>query len=257
MSESSFSPHIPEDQRVQYDFDAIREEVEALLTDTARMAVMDPFDHLEWALALPLCMGLSRPPELLGRAAHRCSALGPRALHAHRRKTLDGWLERKRVLDPIWSHVRESLPSHVSEMFSPNKNILLLREILVSARFPDESLVDDLAHGFPLVGKLARSATLPRVPYPPVAETGESLLQQLGDRNDDIIRRVLASTVEDAGVALEMDEKCTAEMTSGRAREVPLATVVACCILTPRFPVDEGVKYNKEGVRVRKVQQGG
>ena len=53
--------------------------------------------------------------------------------------------ERKRVLDPAWQHLWELLPSHVREVLGPKRNLLLLREMLVSAGYADETLVDDLA----------------------------------------------------------------------------------------------------------------
>jgi hypothetical protein len=146
------------------------------------------------------------------------------------------------VLDPVWLALREPLPSHVQEVLGPKKNVLLLREILVSASYHDESLVDDLARGFPLIGKLPRSGTLPSVPYPPTPETRESLLDQVGQRNDEILHRVMAWSVVDVEIALEVDKKGAAEVTAGKACEVPLATVVASCVLSPRFPVGEGWK---------------
>ena len=69
-----------------------------------------------------------------------------------------------------------SLPSHVRQVLGPKKNLLLLREMLVAAGYADETLVADLAQGFPLIGKLPRSGTLPKVSYPLVEETRESLL---------------------------------------------------------------------------------
>ena len=170
MSEKNdnYSPHTP---GVQYDFDAVREVVEALLADSVMLARMSPLAHLKWALSLPLCMGLSRPPELLARAAHRSSALGSRALQDHRRKTLDAWLERKRVLDPMWRHLWESLPPHVRDVLGPKKNLQLLRDILVSAGHHDNSLVEDLAQGFPLIGQLSRSGALPWKEYSETLET--------------------------------------------------------------------------------------
>ena len=167
----NFCSHSSWDQRVHSDIDAVRSAVDALLADVERVVVMTPLDHLDWALSLPLCMGISRPPEMLRRAAHRSRALRHRGLEAYRQKTLASWFERKRVLDPAWRHVWGLLPSHVREVLGPKKNLLLLREMLVSASYADESVVDDLARGFPLIGELPRSGTLPKVSYPSVEET--------------------------------------------------------------------------------------
>ena len=163
------------------------------------------------------------------------------------------WLERKKVLDPVWLHLRESLPSHVRDVLGPRKNLLLLREILASAGFEDSALVDDLAKGFPLTGELPRSGTLLAVEYALPAETRDSLLQQLGRRNDDILRRVVAATAADVEVAEEMDRKTADEIEAGKVCEVPLASVMDHCVITPRFPVDEGIKV-KKGVERRMVR---
>ena len=248
MSEdtTTFCSHSSWNQRVHSDFDAVRSAVDALLANVERVVVMTPLDHLDWALALPLCMGFSRPPEMLRRAVHRGRAFGHRGLEAHRQKTLASWFERKRVLDPAWRHLWGLLPSHVCEVLGPKRNLLLLREMLVSAGYADESLVDDLARGFPLIGELPRSGTLPEVSYPSVEETRESLLWQADWRNDEILRRVAASFVSDVEVAAELDAKSQSEVESGKASEVPLAKVVKRCVVTPRFPVDEGWRWKND-----------
>ena len=107
MSEdnTTFSSHSSCDQRVHSDVDAVRSAIEALLADVVRVGVMTPLDYLVWALALPLCMGISRPPEMLRRMIHRSRAFGHCGLETHRQKTLASWCERKRVLDPAWQHL--------------------------------------------------------------------------------------------------------------------------------------------------------
>ena len=255
MSEdnTTFSSHSSCDQRVHSDVDAVRSAIDALLADVKHVGVMTPLDHLDWALALPLCMGISRPPEMLRRAVHRSRAFGHRGLEAYRQKTLASWFERKRVLDPAWQHLWEQLPSHVRQVLGPKRNLLLLREMLVAAGYADETLVADLAQGFPLIGKLPRSGTLPEVSYPLVEETRESLLWQAGWRNDEILSRVAASFVSDVEVAAELDAKSQSEVESGKASEVPLAEVVKRCVVTPRFPVDEGWRW-KDDNWVRRVR---
>ena len=56
-------------------------------------------------MALPLCMRISRPPEMLRRVVHRSRAFGHLGLEAYGQKTLASWSERKRVLDPAWQHL--------------------------------------------------------------------------------------------------------------------------------------------------------
>ena len=238
MSEDNvtFSSHSSCEQRVHSDVDAVRSAIDALLADVEHVNVMTPLDHLDWALTLPVCMGISRPPEMLRRAIHKSRALGHRNLEAYRQKSLASWFERKRVLDPVWQHLREQLPSHVRQVLGPKRNLLLLREMLVAAGYADATLVTDLAQGFPLIGRLPRSGTLPEVSYPSVEETRESLLWQAGWRNEMILGRVAASIVSDVEVAAELDAKSQSEIESGKAFEMPLAEVVKRCVVTPRFP---------------------
>ena len=71
-----------------------------------------------------------------------------RGLEAYRQKTLASGFERKRVLDPAWQHLWTLLPSHVRAVLGPKRNLLLLREMLVSAGYAEETLVADFAQGF-------------------------------------------------------------------------------------------------------------
>ena len=92
-------------QRVHSVVDVVRRAIEALFADVVRVGVLTPLNHLERALALPLCMGISRPPEMLRRVVHRSRAVGHLGLEAYGQKTLASWFERKRVLDPAWQHL--------------------------------------------------------------------------------------------------------------------------------------------------------
>ena len=85
--------------------DVVRRAIEALLADVVRVGVLTSLNQLERALALPLCMGISRPPEMLRRVVHRSRAFGHLGLEAYGQKTLASWFERKRVLDPAWQHL--------------------------------------------------------------------------------------------------------------------------------------------------------
>ena len=84
-----------------------------------------------------------------------------------------------------------------------------------------------------------------------VEETRKSLLWQAGWRNDEILSRVAASFVSDVEVAAELDAKSQSEVESGKASEVPLAEVVKRCVVTPRFPVDEGWRWKEDSWMLR------
>ena len=247
------TPRCACDHGVQFDFDAVRAEVESLLADLERMAAMSPLDHLEWALMLPTCAGLSRPPGLLGHAVHTSDQMEAAKLDAFRHRALDSWLERKRVLDPPWHSIWLALPPHVRAVLGPKKNILLLRELLCAAGYPHDSLVDDLLGGFALIGELPRSGTLPEADYPLTSETRESLLESASQRNYAVLHRVATSMDLTTEIANDMDRNTFAQVESKRAAEVSLCSVVEECVLTPRFPADEGLKL-KRGAWKRSVR---
>ena len=174
------------DYAVHFDFDEVRKQVEALLNDPDRLSLMSPLEHFQWARTLPACTGDSQLPSLLARAAQQVAALGTLHLQEYRSQSWEYWLERKRVLDPIWACAWEALPSHVRAVLGPKKNILLLRELLVAAGCPDKALIDDLTIGFPLLGELPRSGSLPACAYVETEETRESLLRCAAERNSDM-----------------------------------------------------------------------
>ena len=68
---------------------------------------------------------------------------------------------RKRVTSEHWRRICASLPGHVQRVLGPEKNILLLSEMLRAAGSPDVDLPHCLTHGFALVGKMPLSHTLP------------------------------------------------------------------------------------------------
>ena len=90
------------------------------------------------------------------------------------------------MLDTIWACAREALPPHVRSVLGPKKNLLLLHELLDAARCPDKSLIDDVTLGFPYVGELPRSGSLPECTYEESAQTRETLRRQAAARSDEM-----------------------------------------------------------------------
>ena len=191
-------------QRVHSVVLVVRRTIDALLADVVRVGVLTPLNHLERALALPLCMGISRPPEMLRRVVHRSRAFG----HL-------GW---KRMAKRLWLHglsnvcwtqrgstCRNSYRHTSVKCLGPKRNLLLVREMLVAARYADNTLETDLAQGFPLINELPSQWHFAKVSYPLVEKTRKSLLWQAGWRNDEIPNQVAASFVSDVEDAAELD----------------------------------------------------
>ena len=51
-----------------------------------------------------------------------------------------------------WHTMFAGLPAHVQQVLGPEKNLLLLAEMLQAAGSEDTELVSHLSHGFPLLG---------------------------------------------------------------------------------------------------------
>ena len=134
------------------DIQRVRACVGAFLEDKERIASMTPLDHLAWAEGLPPCLDTVDLPVLLEDAAVQAGKLSCAALGRHRLEAKAFWMERKRVLDPEWATRFRRLPGHVQSVLGPKKNLLLLREMLLASESPDESRVECLSVGFPLVG---------------------------------------------------------------------------------------------------------
>ena len=126
---------------------------------------MLPLDHLEWAAGLPPCGDSVDLPLLLQEAVDKTAVLGYAGVASMRSEAKAFWLERKRVLDSEWAERFRTLPEHVQSVLGPKKNLLLLQEMLHACESPDVNLFHNLVQGFPLVGKLPRSGTLPPVEY--------------------------------------------------------------------------------------------
>ena len=86
------------------------------------------------------------------------------------------------MLDPEWAAVFRQLPGHVQTVLGPKKNLLLLREMLIASGSPDDTLIDDLMGGFPLIGELVCSGTLPMVAYEGMRSVSE-VLEARKERN--------------------------------------------------------------------------
>ena len=150
MSEdnTTFSSHSSCDQRVHSVVDVVRRAIEALLADVVRVGVLTPLNHLERALALPLCMGISRPPEMLRRVVHRSRAFGLLVWKRMAKSLLLHGLSGNVCWTQLGSTCRNSYLHTSVKCRGPKRNLLLLREMLVAAGYADNTLETDLAQGF-------------------------------------------------------------------------------------------------------------
>ena len=164
----------------------------AFLADTETASRMSPLEHLEWVRrSLPLISDRCQAPDILEDALKVNSEFTPKEISNLRAEARQHWLERKRVLDPTWRNMFTALPEHVRSVLGPEKNLLLLGEMLQRAGSRDHSLIEHLSQGFPMIGRLPRSGSARLIDYTQPTETRSSLLQAAGDRN---IQMLLCAT---------------------------------------------------------------
>ena len=243
---------VPIECSIGSDIRRVREIVNSLLQDKWLMGRMSQLDHLSWAEGLPSCGEEIDLPVLIEEALDECSGLDERQVLARRLEAKTFWMERKRVLDLEWAAVFRRLPAHVQSVLGPKKNLLLLREMLAASESPDVTLVENLMEGFPLVGELVRSGTLPRVAYESMRPLHE-LIDARELKNDSMLERVKASKVHDDEVQTAFDESVEKEIATGKAFEISVKQAREKAVITPRFAVDQGFKLKKRK-RVRKVR---
>ena len=195
MSEdnTTFSSHSSCDQRVHSVVVVVRRAIEALLADVVRVGVLTQLDHIERALALPLCMGISRPPEMLRRVVHRSRAFGHLGLEAYGRLLLHG-LSGNVCWTQFGSTCRNSYLHTSVKCRGPKRNLLLLREMLVAARYADNTLKTDLAQGFPLINELPSQWHFAKVSYPLVEKKKRERVRACSGRPVGAMMRFLVES---------------------------------------------------------------
>jgi hypothetical protein len=152
----------------------VKQAVDDLLA-SSHIATMTPIEHWEWALSLPVSSEERIVPDMLGTASDWALESTPTSLNTHRSAAVIHWAERKDALHDRWRLELATLPRHVQSVLGPEKNLLLLEEMLTAAGSTDVNLVQCLRDGFPLIDKLPRSGTVPSVPYSDPPESLASL----------------------------------------------------------------------------------
>ena len=225
--------------------------MQELLADASRLERMSPWDHLAWAQKLPRFSEEITLPATQTVALQLPSA-DPDRLHLLRKEAYNYWKERKRVTEPAWQRLRGALAPHVQRVLGPDKNLLLFTEMLRACESPDVQLPHCLAHGFPLLGNIPATGTLPEK-VPEDALPRQELLDEAALINSRVLDRVSREVHVASAVQRGLLQKTEEEVRAGKAEWISLASLPANAVLTPRFPADEGFKC-KRGVRVRSIR---
>ena len=224
----------------------------ALLASPAELQVMTPLQHLEWARSLPQTNDALVLPAHLQTEVDAVNGMTPVEIGDSQTRAESFWRKRKHDLQQEWEHRFKQLPLHVRQVRGIRKNLLLLEEMMKAAECTDLTLTSCLMQGFPIVGRLPRSGSMVPCPYGKrELSIGEDLARADACGQNDMMARVRGSQVEPQ-VAQVLWIKCCEEVATGKAAWLSLEDL-AGKVLTPRFPVDEGVRISG-GVKKRKVR---
>ena len=135
---------------------------------------------------------------------------------------------------------------------------------MAAAGSPDLDLARTLEQGFPLVGHLPPAGNLefkkPKKPSgnlepkkPKEPKEPEALLRDAWWNNESILARAANPGPVEPAVAEAFAAKVAEEIEAGKAEWVPLDRAMAGGVITPRFPVDEGLSTKADGSVKRKV----
>ena len=144
--------------------------------------------------------------------------------------------------------------------------------MLSAAGSPDSFLTAHLESGFPLVGILPAGGN-EEACEPWLERAPSALWRGRAGANADVLQRAARSGAADQEVQAAFLAKAqeeaiplrlarpsagvprAREVDCGKAVWIPLREAVADCVLTPRFPVDEGYKLKADGSSRRKARR--
>ena len=132
---------------------------------------------------------------------------------------------------------KQSLPPHIRASLK-NKRILLFKEMLEAARYPDKAVADDMASGFNLVGHLELPAGW-APDFRPASISAADLAALSRDGNQQIIRDVASSS----SFTEELWQKSMEEVSKGWS-EGPFSfdELPEGAIISKRFAIQQGKK---------------
>ena len=165
---------------------------------------LEPGQAVQWALQVvhPFTVQLDVEPSL--QAALRALALDPAAAVARRLEALAWWeAEAHRLLpvslariaaqpDPDLRALLRGCSEHERPLLGQVCHVALYEAMLNAVRSVDAKLVDDLLHGFPIVGEIHASGRWPPYTKPQLALPVRDALARAWDIRKKIVQRVEA-----------------------------------------------------------------
>ena len=162
----------------------------------------EPGVAIEWVLSIPhpLSAPTSLDPDLM--AAISAVAHQSEAVIKHRHHRLDFWAARavalipstdallKNLSDPLLRRLLRGCADHEALTLGSFCHVALYRELLAAVHSCDQTLPDDLLHGFPIVGPIARSKRWPDYTKKQDSLPIEEAVARAWEIREKIIKRV-------------------------------------------------------------------
>jgi hypothetical protein len=159
------------------------------------LGLAHPADHF-------LCL-----PDVLKTALYEILTLGPLQITKQRLLAIRQLQQRAKDLEAEETKFHSSLPKHLQKVLR-GKRLLLFKQLLEEAGYPDTSLADDIAKGFDVVGDTPRSGIFQRQLKPALTSVAElkgnsevvrqSLASAKTNTDDEAIKAVWKQTLEEA-----------------------------------------------------------
>ena len=184
----------------------------------------------------PAHLHLGIPPQMK-HAIDKNASMTPLQIMKIRSAQSQRWTTRAAELEKAEAAFKQSLPPHIRASLK-NKRILLFKEMLEAAHYPDKAVADDMASGFNLVGHLELPAGW-APDFRPASISAADLAALSRDGNQQIIRDVASSS----SFTEELWQKSMEEVAKGWSEgpfsfdELPEGAIVS-----KRFAIQQGQK---------------
>ena len=212
----------------------------------------EPFEFIEKASVFEHPLAIRRAvPEVLIEAIEVHNKQSQVEIAKQRLKTIFFWNNRAKQLEKEERLLKESMDPVVASTVA-GKRILLFREMLTVAEYPDVGAADELLEGAKLVGEVPVTGVLPSK-FVPATATPVSLKKQSEFMKTKAFQ--IASSSGDSTVDDEVWRQTLDEVKEGWLKgPLQVAEIDPACPITKRFGLQQGEKvrliddYSDSGV---------
>ena len=212
----------------------------------------EPLEFIEKASTFEHPLAVRRAvPEVLTEAIDMINQKSHVEIAKHRLKTILFWNKRAKQLEDEERLLKDGMDPIVAKAVA-NKRILLFREMLTAADYPDVSAAEELAEGAKLIGEVPVTGVLPSK-FVPATTTSVSLKKQSELMKSKVFH--IANSSGDAEVDAEVWRQTLEEVGEGWLKgPISVSNIDPSCPITKRFGLKQRDKvrliddYSDSGV---------